>query len=107
MEYIKGKHYNRFLTVDNDVNKTTTRVTKVVKTNYGYRFLMFNNYITLFYGKLVINVNGTAKLTMTVKRNYCDTYQYTLYFDDHGFEIKSPDNNNRKELLIYKSINNN
>lgn len=100
----KGAHYNRFLKVDNDYNKCSTRVTKVVKTKYGYRFQMFNTYITLFFGKLYINEDETAKCVIRVEKNYQAPYQYTLYFDNNGFEIKTKDNSTRKELFFYKEL---
>jgi uncharacterized lipoprotein NlpE involved in copper resistance len=104
IDYNKGQHYSEFLTVDTDYNKTTTRVTWVKKTGYGYLFHMFNHYITLYYGKLVINADGTAKATIRVNCNYSAPYQYTLYFDCEGYEIKTEDNSTRKELLIYKQL---
>ena len=104
IEYTKGQHYNRFLTVEEPRNHGT-RVTKVVKTKYGFRFQMFNNYITLYYGKLYINANGSAKLVMRVERNYSPIYRYTCYFDLQGHEIKVSNNSTWKELSIYKSLN--
>lgn len=104
LNYKQGFHYSDFLTVDNDYNKTTTRVTKVTKKSNCYLFLMFNHYITLYYGKLVINSDGTAKAVIKVNRNYCPKYQYTIYFDNEGKEIKAEFNSTRKELSIYKKI---
>jgi hypothetical protein len=107
MKYTKGIHYSEYLKVDNDYNKTTTRTTKVIKKPYGYIFHRFNPYIILFYGKLIINTDGTAKMIMKVHPNYRTFYQYTLYFDKEGYEIKVNDNNTRKELSIYNQIRNN
>ena len=108
LNYTPGNHYkDMYLTVDNDVNKCTTRTTYVKKTNYGYIFHRFNTYITVFYGKLYINNDGTAKAVVRVERNYCKPYQFTVYFDQYGLEIKHESNNTRKELSIYKQIRKN
>lgn len=106
-EYTKGSHYSEYLQVDNDYNKTTTRVTKVKQTKYGYIFHMFNHYITLYYGKLFINPDGSAKARIKVMRNYCPTYYETHYFDLQGYEIKAANNNTRTELAIYNRLRNN
>ncbi len=102
--YTKGPHYSEYLKVDNDNNKITTRVTKVIKKDGCYLFHMFNHYITLYYGKLIINIDGTAKAVIKVNRNYSAKYQYTLYFNKEGFEIKSHENSTKKELSIYNKI---
>ena len=104
LNYTQGEHYNAYLKVDNDYSKTTTRVTKVIKKDYGFIFHMFNHYITLYYGKLIINSDGTAKAIVKVDRNYSVKYQYTIYFDRAGFEIKTESNNTRTELAIYNQI---
>lgn len=79
-------NYKSLLTVQ-PLNTQGTRVTKVVKTAYGYRVQMFNNYITLFYVKLVVNSNGSAKAHYLVKKNYCDDKRYTIYFGIDGNEV--------------------
>jgi hypothetical protein len=104
IEYTVGRlNYKEYLTVGNIIGNA--KVIKVKKTNYGYLFEAFNNYVTLFYGKLIINPNGTAKLRMKVKRNYCADYQYTVYFNTSGFEIQCEDHNTRKELQVYNELN--
>jgi len=72
-------NYKSLLSVQ-PLNTPGTRVTKVVPTKYGYRIQMFNSYITLFYIKLVVNVDGSAKASYLVQKNYCDDKRYTLYF---------------------------
>lgn len=104
IEYQKGSHYSNYLKVEENKGQCYTRVTKVKKTKYGYLFHMFNTYVTLFYGKMYINSDGTAKATIKVYRNYRTPYQYTLYFDKQGFEIKTEENSIRKELSIYNLI---
>lgn len=89
-------NYNSLLTVQPIDNSSYTRVTKVVKKPYGYRVQMFNSYITLFYIKLIINPNGSAKAHYLVEKNYCAPKRYTLYFGVDGNEIT------QKE---YKGIN--
>ena len=97
-----GTHYSNYLTVDDDRTKQGTRVTKVTKKNGYYLFHMFNNYITLYYGKLTVNDDGTAKAVIKVDKNYHPKFQYTLYFDELGREINR--GSTRKEMLIYKKI---
>lgn len=48
---------------------------------------MFNNYITLYYIKLVINANGSAKASYLVQKNYHPDNRYTVYFGVDGYEI--------------------
>ena len=79
-------NYNSLLTVQ-PINTQGTRVTKVTKKDYGYRIQKFNNYITLYYIKLIVNDNKSAKAHYKVDKNYCATQRYTLYFDINGFEI--------------------
>lgn len=79
-------NYQSLLTVQ-PLETQGTRVTKVVKTNYGYRIQMFNNYITLYYIKLVVNSNGSAKASYLVQKNYHVDQRYTLYFGVDGNEV--------------------
>jgi len=79
-------NYSRLLTVQ-PLETQGTRVTKVVKTKYGYRVQMFNNYITLFYIKLIVNDNGSAKAHYLVQKNYHPDNRYTLYFGIDGNEV--------------------
>jgi len=87
-------NYNQLLTVE-PINTQGTRVTKVTKKDYGYRIQMFNNYITLYYVKLIINANKSAKAHYLVKKNYCSDKRYTIYFDCEGNSI---------ELKEYKKL---
>lgn len=88
-------NYNQLLTVE-PIETQGTRVTKVTKKDYGYRIQMFNNYITLYFVKLIINDNKSAKAHYLVKKNYCADNRYTIYFDCEGNSIT---------LKEYKLIN--
>ena len=88
-------NYNSLLTVQ-PINTQGTRVTKVTKKDYGYRIQKFNNYITLYYIKLIVNSNKSAKAHYKVDKNYCPIQRYTLYFDTNGDEIT---------LKKYKQLN--
>lgn len=88
-------NYNQLLKVE-PINTQGTRVTKVTKKDYGYRIQMFNNYVTLYYVKLIINENKSGKAHYKVDKNYCPTQRYTIYFDCEGNSI---------ELKEYKQIN--
>ena len=88
-------NYNSLLTVQ-PPSTSGTRTTKVVKKPYGYIVHRFNNYITLYYIKLVINANGSAKASYLVKKNYHDDQRYTLYFGIDGNEVTQSE---------YKSLN--
>ena len=79
-------NYKNLLTVE-PYTAAGTRVTKVTKKDYGYRIQLFNNYITLFYVKLIVNSNGTAKGHWKVDKNYCPIYRYTVYYGLDGNEI--------------------
>jgi len=79
-------NYSSLLTVETERTQGT-RVTKVTKKDYGYRIQMFNNYVTLYYIKLIVNDNKSAKAHYKVDKNYCAVQRYTLYFDCNGFEI--------------------
>lgn len=79
-------NYNSLLTVES-VKPQGTRVTSVVKKPYGYRIQMFNSYITLYYIKLIINANNSAKAHYLIKKNYCPNNRYTVYFGVDGNEI--------------------
>ena len=88
-------NYNSLLTVQ-PINTQGTRVTKVTKKDYGYRIQKFNNYITLYYIKLIVNSNKSAKAHYKVDKNYCPIQRYTLYFNTDGDEIT---------LKEYKQLN--
>ena len=71
--------YKKFTEQGKDFGNT--KVTNVKKTDYGYRVRMFNNYITLFYLKIIVNKNGSAKIHWEVKKNYFPVERYTTYYD--------------------------
>ena len=79
-------NYNSLLTVQ-PIETQRTRVTKVTKKDYGYIVHKFNSYVTLYYIKLIVNSNKSAKAHYKVDKNYCPTQRYTLYFDTNGDEI--------------------
>lgn len=83
---LKVMNYNNLLTVE-PYKSYGTRVTKVTPKPYGFRVQMFNNYITLYYIKLVINDNKSAKAHYLVKKNYFADERYTVYFNTQGEEI--------------------
>lgn len=61
-----------------------TKVTKVTMKPYGFRIQLFNHYVTLFYVKLIINPNGSAKAHWLVKKNYQAEYRFTEYYNTEG-----------------------
>jgi hypothetical protein len=73
---------------------------KIKKTEYGYKILHMTHYITTTKTKLIINQDGTAKATSKVDKNYHRPYQFTMYFDKNGYEIKGE--TKREELNYYK-----
>lgn len=79
-------NYNDLLTVE-PYHTQGTRVTKVTKKPYGYRIQLFNHYVTLYYVKLIINANGTAKAHWRVEKNYHPVNSYTVYHSAEGKEI--------------------
>lgn len=79
-------NYKDLLAVDTNYNNPYTRTTKCVKTDYGYRIQRFNSYVTLYYIKLIVNPNGSAKAHYKEERNYCPVQRYTVYFDCDGNE---------------------
>jgi hypothetical protein len=79
-------NYNNFLGVD-PIDKPGTRVTSVKKTSYGYRVQMFNHYVTLYYLKVIVNENKSAKIHWKVDKNYNPTERYTTYYNTIGNEI--------------------
>lgn len=76
-----------------------------VKTDYGWKITQGTNYISIHKVRLYIYPNGTAKSVTKVNRNYCTPYQYTIYYDTQGREIKDNNNSTRKELSYFKSLN--
>ena len=81
------ENYNKYLVVDNNYNNTNTRVTKVKKTNYGYRVQMFNHYVTLFYLKIIIDENKSAKIHWLIDKNYQPKQRFTTYYGCDCLEI--------------------
>ena len=79
-------NYNSLLTVQ-PIDTRGTRVTKVTKKDYGYRIQKFNSYVTLYYIKVIVNENKSAKAHYRVEKNYCPIQRYTLYFNTNGDEI--------------------
>lgn len=85
------------------------KTTKIIPTKYGYRIHRFSNYISLQYIKVEYLPNGFSKAIVKVNTNYQSPYQYTLYFDNEGNEVKSDNNNTiaeRKEWIKMQSSNN-
>jgi hypothetical protein len=78
-------NYKNYLTVDS-FDKPGTRITKVKKTESGYNVQMFNNYITLYYLKIFVNSNGSAKITWKIDKNYNPIQRFTTYYNYEGFE---------------------
>ena len=105
MEFTFGRTYQD-LYLSEDAKARNTKVTKVKPTKYGYVVHMFNNYITLYYIKLIINEDGSAKAHVRMEKNYQPTQRWTLYFAPDGREIKASDNSARKELAEYKRLRN-
>jgi len=86
-KYAKGMfNWKNYLKVD-PFTKEGTRVTKVVPKKYGYLIHMFNNYITLYYLKVVVNNNGTAKISWKIDKNYHTLERFTTYHNSEGNEI--------------------
>jgi|GEM_PF-5580901 hypothetical protein len=77
------------------------KTTKVIQKKYGYILHRFSNYVSLQNVKIVYNENGFSKATVKVNKNYAAPYQYTIYFDNEGNEIKVNNNTNleRKKWL--------
>ncbi len=82
------------------------KTTKIIPTKYGYRIHRFSNYISLQYVKVEYCDNGFSKATVRVNTNYQATYQFTLYFDNTGNEIKSENNNTKIERKQWLQMQN-
>lgn len=74
------------------------------KTSYGYKIVQATNYIAIYNTKLYIYPDGRAKSVTKVNKNYHAPYQYTLYYDKNGKEIKDYQNRTRIELHYWKNI---
>lgn len=79
-------NYNNILTID-PLTKQGTRVTKVKKTDYGYKVQMFNNYITLYYLTIYVYPNKSAKIRWRIEKNYNPVERLTSYHNTEGNEI--------------------
>lgn len=77
---------------------------KRVKTKYGWHIVKMSNYIAIYTTRLEVYPDGTAKAVTKVNKNYYPKYQYTLYFDKDGKEIKDKHNRTRKELHYWKTV---
>ena len=87
--------------------QTGYRTIKVDAKPYGFRVVRFSNYISMQYIKIVYSENGFSKATVKVDTNYRSKYQYTLYFDNAGNEIKVGDTNStRLERAKWLSMQN-
>lgn len=82
------------------------KTTKIIPTKYGYRIHRFSNYISLQYIKVEYLANGFSKATVKVNTNYQSPYQYTLYFDVEGNEMKSENNNTKLERKNWLAMQN-
>lgn len=74
------------------------------RTEYGWRIAQGTNFISISDIKLEIYKDGKAKAIVKVNKNYVAPYQYTLYFDTLGREIKDEHNRTRKELAYWKNL---
>ena len=77
------------------------KTTKIKPTNYGFLIHRFSNYISLQYIRVEYSDNGFSKATVKVNTNYQAPYQYTLYFDNKGKEIKTENNSTKIERKIW------
>ena len=77
------------------------KTTRIIPTKYGYRIHRFSNYISLQYIKVEYLDNGFSKATVKVNTNYQTPYQYTIYFDNKGNEIKAESHNTKLERKIW------
>jgi hypothetical protein len=82
------------------------KTTKVIAKKDGYILHRFSNYVSLQNVKIVYNPNGFSKATIKVNTNYQTPYQYTIYFDNEGNEIKA-ENNSTKERKIWLEMQKN
>jgi hypothetical protein len=106
MENISFGQTYQSLYLSEEAKTRKTRVTKVTNKKYGYSIQMFNDYVTLYYIKLIINEDGSAKAHVRMEKNYQPTQRWTLYFAPDGREIKDATNSTRKELATYKKLRN-
>jgi hypothetical protein len=74
-----------------------------VKKPYGWLITEGTNYISIYKIRLELFPDGRAKATVKVDKNYHSPYQYTLYFDKQGREIKDKHNRTRAELAYWKN----
>jgi len=79
-------NWKNYLQVD-PFTKEGTRVTKVTPKKYGYKIHMFNCYVTLYYLKVVVNSNGSAKISWKIDKNYHAIERFTTYHNSTGNQI--------------------
>jgi hypothetical protein len=82
------------------------RVTEIKATKNGYAIKKFSDFVSVQKIKVVYNENGFAKATVKVDTNYRSPYQYTLYFDKDGNEIKASDNSDATERKMWLELQN-
>lgn len=76
------------------------KTTKVIPKKDGYILHRFSNYVSLQNVKIVYNEKGFSKATVKVSPNYQPTYQYTLYFDNEGNNIKADTNTQERKIWL-------
>lgn len=62
---------------------------KINPKSYGYLITKITSYVTITKIKLLVNEDRSAKAVYKVNKNYHSPYQFTLYFDCNGKEIKA------------------
>ena len=93
-------NYLEFLTVDPIHSGKHTRVTKVTPKKYGFRVRMFNSYVTIYYLKIEINADKSAKISWKVDKNYQPINRYTTYHGANGEEISRKEYYNQKKQIL-------
>jgi hypothetical protein len=77
------------------------KIISIKPTANGFKIKKFSNYISTQSIKLEYLPNGFSKAVVKVDTNYQPKYQFTLYFDKDGNEIKA--NNTKQERIIVSS----
>jgi hypothetical protein len=101
-----GLTYEEMWLSENAKKRKTSgfQTTKVIEKPNGLIIHRFSHYVTLVYIRLYKYQDGFSKAVVKVDKNYHPRYQYTLYFDKDGREIKSPTNSTRAELAYWKKL---